>query len=74
MKVKVTKRFHDMAQKKIQEKDKILDVSDERGMYLIRQGMAKRCDAPEAVPEQQEETKETVKEAKGPKAQKGQEK
>lgn len=76
MKVKVVKRFHDMAQKKIQEKNTILDVSDARGKYLISQGMTEECAEPETAAEQQGKTEETAKESKGPKtgkAQKGQE-
>lgn len=72
MKVKVIKRFHDMAQKKIQEKNMILDVSDQRGKYLIFQGMVEEYTEPEAAAGQQEEAKET-KGPKAGKAQKGQE-
>lgn len=75
MKVKVTKRFHDMVQKKIREKDETMDVSEERGKHLISQGMAEEYTGPEATAGQQETT-EVIKTSKGQKeetAQKGQE-
>lgn len=75
MKIKVIKRFHDMVQKKIREKDETMDVSEERGRYLISQGMAEEYTGPEAAMGQRE-TKEVIKTSKGQKeetARKGQE-
>lgn len=39
MKVKVIKRYNDLVLKKIQKVDTIFEVTDERGKYLIGQGM-----------------------------------
>ena len=62
MKVKVIKRYNDLVLKKIQKVDTIFEVTDERGKYLIGQGM---------VEEFKEDTKsqeaEAAKEPKGAK-------
>lgn len=44
MKVKVIKRYNDMVLRKIQKPDTVLEVSDERGKYLIGQGVAVECE------------------------------
>lgn len=66
MKVKVIKRYNDLALKKIQEIGTVLEVKDERGEYLISQGMAEKItDGAEGQkPGEEKETKATRKTGK----------
>lgn len=61
MKVKVIKRYNDLALKKIQEVDTILEVTDARGKYLIGQGMVEELkeDSKEQKPEGPKDSKAT---------------
>lgn len=58
MKVKVIKRYNDLALKKIQEVGTILEVKDERGKYLIGQGMVEEFKE-DSKDQKTEETKDT---------------
>lgn len=66
MKVKVIKRYNDLALKKIQEIGTGIEVKDERGEYLISQGMAEKItDGTEGQkPDEEKETKATRKTGK----------
>lgn len=66
MKVKVIKRYNDLALKKIQEIGTALEVTDKRGEYLISQGMAEKImDGTEGQkPDEEKETKVTRKTGK----------
>lgn len=66
MKVKVIKRYNDLVLKKIQEVNAVLEVTDERGKYLISQGMAEKImDGTESQKQDDEkETKATRKTGK----------
>lgn len=66
MKVKVIKRYNDLALKKIQEIGTVLEVTDKRGEYLISQGMAEKImDGTEGQkPDEEKETKVTRKTGK----------
>lgn len=66
MKVKVIKRYNDLALKKIQEIGTVLEVKDERGEYLISQGMVEKImDGIEGQkPDEEKETKATRKTGK----------
>lgn len=59
VKVKVTKRYNDLAQKKIQEVGAVIEVADVRGKYLISQGIAEELkeDTKEQKPECQKDSK-----------------
>ena len=67
MKVKVIKRYNDLALKKIQEVGTILEVKDERGKYLIGQGMVEefKDNSKDQNPEETKDTKTTRGTGKG---------
>lgn len=72
MKVKVIKRFHDMKEKKIQEKGEILEVDETRMNWLVSQGMVEELrEVKEEPAAQQEETKEPKEKKNTAKVQKG---
>lgn len=66
MKVKVIKRYNDLALKKIQEIGTVLEVTDKRGEYLIGQGMVEKItDGTEGMrADEEKETKATRKTGK----------
>lgn len=72
MKVKVIKRFYDLKEKKIQEKEAILEVDETRMKWLVSQGMVEKCQEVKEEPVvQQEETKEPKATKNTGKTQKG---
>lgn len=62
MKAEVIKRFHDLKERKIQEKGTILELDEARMKWLVSQGFVKEI--PEKESAGQQDTNETQKEAK----------